>query len=292
MIRAARALDSDAVQAFVLVADLGGFTRAAEALGTSQAAVSLRLKRLEERLGHRLIERTPRQVRLSERGEAFLPAARDLLAAQERAWQQIAPEPPRRLVLGISDHVAGPELPVLIGRIAAQDPGLLIEVRIGGSRDLVAAFERAEIDAAIVRSEDGPLQRRGEGRLLAREPFGWFAGPGFRYRPGEALRLATMAGSCGVRETAARCLDAAGIPWTEVFVGGGVLAVSAAVDAGLGVAALARRVAPPGAVEVGERFGLPPLPTADVVLHARAREPRAGAALRLVGAAFRAAATA
>lgn len=290
MVLPARALDSDAVQAFVLVADLGGFTRAAEALGTSQAAVSLRLKRLEERLGHRLIERTPRQVRLSERGAAFLPAARDLLAAQERAWQQVAPEPPQRLILGISDHVAGPELPVLIGRIAAQDPGLLIEVRIAGSRDLVAAFARAEIDAAIVRGEDG-APRRGEGRLLAREPLCWFAGAGFRHRPGEALRLATLAGSCGVRETALRCLDAAGIPWTEVFVGGGVLAVGAAVSAGLGVAALARRVAPPGAVEVGERLGLPPLPTADVVLHARTREPRAGAALRLVGAAFRAAAT-
>ncbi|MGV7031802.1 LysR family transcriptional regulator [Methylobacterium symbioticum] len=285
MIGSSRTLDADAIQAFVLVADLASFTRAAEALGTSQAAVSLRLKRLEDRLGHRLIERTPRQVRLSARGEAFLPAARDLLLAQERAWQQVEPTVPRRLVLGISDHVAGPELPVLIGRIAAQDPALVIEVRVARSQELIAAYDRGRFDAVIVRNEDG----REDGRLLAREVFGWFAAPGFRHRTGEPLRLATMAEPCGVRETAARLLDAAGLPWTEVFVGGGVLAVAAAVSAGLGIAALARRVAPTGAVEVGAAFGLPALPLAEVVLHARPHEPRTEAVLRLVGATFRSA---
>ncbi|OYU72857.1 MAG: LysR family transcriptional regulator, partial [Alphaproteobacteria bacterium PA3] len=53
-----RLLDLDAVQAFVRIAALGSFTRAADALQTPQAAVSLTLKRLELRLGHRLIERT------------------------------------------------------------------------------------------------------------------------------------------------------------------------------------------------------------------------------------------
>ena len=67
-----RALDLDTVQAFVLVADLASFTRAAEASGTTQSAVSLKLKKLEQRLGRRLIERTPRLVRLSGDGAAFL----------------------------------------------------------------------------------------------------------------------------------------------------------------------------------------------------------------------------
>src|SRR5580658_10210260 len=65
---ALRPLDLDAVQAFVLVADLASFTRAAEALDTTQSAVSLKLKRLEGRLGRRLLERTPRRVRLSAEG--------------------------------------------------------------------------------------------------------------------------------------------------------------------------------------------------------------------------------
>ncbi|TXN63489.1 LysR family transcriptional regulator, partial [Methylobacterium sp. WL6] len=76
-----RPLDIESVQAFVLTVDLASFTRAAAALETSQAGISLRLKRLEDRLGCRLVDRTPRSVRASARGERFLPAARDLLAA-------------------------------------------------------------------------------------------------------------------------------------------------------------------------------------------------------------------
>ena len=78
-------LDVDAVRTFVTVADHRSFTRAAEALGTTQGAVSVKLKRLEDRLGQRLIERTPRQVRLSAQGEIFIVSAREFLAAHERA---------------------------------------------------------------------------------------------------------------------------------------------------------------------------------------------------------------
>ena len=49
-------LDLDAVQAFIHITELGSFTRAAEAMQTTQAAVSLKLKRLEDRLGCRLVE--------------------------------------------------------------------------------------------------------------------------------------------------------------------------------------------------------------------------------------------
>ncbi|MFP4905337.1 LysR family transcriptional regulator, partial [Paraburkholderia sp. BR14261] len=70
-------LDLDAVRAFVLVAELRSFTRAADALDTTQSAVSLKLKRLEAHLGKQLLERTPRVVRLSADGLTFLAAARD-----------------------------------------------------------------------------------------------------------------------------------------------------------------------------------------------------------------------
>ena len=66
------ALDIDSVHAFVLIADLGSFTKAASALDTSQAAISVKVKRLEDRLGYRLLDRTPRNVRLSTQGMTFL----------------------------------------------------------------------------------------------------------------------------------------------------------------------------------------------------------------------------
>ena len=276
------ALDVDAVQAFVLVADLQSFTRAAEALGSSQAAISARLKRLEDRLGHRLIERTPRSVRLSARGAAFLDSAREFIAAHERAVTGLNAAP-QRFVLGISDHVAGAELPGLLARLHVHDPSLVMEVRIGASRTLLEAFDRGALDAALVRREDG----RRDGEILANEHYGWFAAPHFEYRDGEALRLASTSTSCFVRATATRALDEAGIAWAEVFVGGGVAAVAAAITAGLAVAALAQRVAPAGSVDIGKRLSLPLLPCSEVVLHSTLSDARSRSALRTLASAFR-----
>lgn len=279
-----RPLDLDAVQAFILVADFGSFTRAAEAMQTTQAAVSLKLKRLEERLGWRLLERTPRYVELSARGAAFLEHARELLVAHDRALAAFGAAR-QRLTIGISDHVAGPELPVLIARMNAQDPQLLIEIRIGSSGDLLQAFDRRELDTVIVRLHAG----RNDGEVLTEEKFGWFAAPGWQHRAGEPLPVATLAEPCGVRVLAGRLLDAAAVPWTEIFVGGGVAAVAAAVMAGLGVAALAPRMLPFGAVDVGARLGLPDLPRLPVLLHSRVKQGRPREALAALSAAFRSA---
>lgn len=277
-----RPLDLDAVHAFVRIAELGSFTRAADALRTTQAAISLKLKRLEERVGARLLERTPRYVQLSAAGAAFLEQARELLAAHDRALGVFGAGR-QRLAIGISDHVAGPELPALIARMNAQDPRLVVEIRIGSSADLLQAYDRRELDTVIVRLHAG----RDDGELVAQERFGWFAAPGWQPRAGEPLPVATMAEPCGVRVLAGQVLDAAGIPWVEAFVGGGVATVVAAVMAGLGVAALAPRMLPLGAVDVGARLGLPELPRLPILLHSRVQDERARAALAALAGAFR-----
>jgi DNA-binding transcriptional LysR family regulator len=69
-----RALDLDAVQAFIRIAELGSFTRTAEAMRTTQAGVSLKLNGLERRRGCRLIERTPfrgTEIGARKRGPSF-----------------------------------------------------------------------------------------------------------------------------------------------------------------------------------------------------------------------------
>jgi DNA-binding transcriptional LysR family regulator len=280
-----RPLDLDTVQTFILVADFGSFTRAAEVLQTTQSAVSLKLKRLEERIGSRLLERTPRYVELSAHGSAFLAIARELLEVHERALNVVA-RARQRLVVGVSDHVAGPELPAMIARMNAQDPQLAIELRIGSSGDLLQSYDRRELEAAIVRFESG----RKDGDLIAQEQFTWFAAPNWQQRAGEPLPVATLAEPCGVRVMAGRLLDEHRIPWSESFVGGGVPAVVAAVMAGLGVAALAPRMLPFGAVDVGARLKLPMLPRLPVILHSRvAPGTRAHAALDALCAAFKSA---
>jgi DNA-binding transcriptional LysR family regulator len=275
-------LDVDAVKAFVTIADLKSFTRAADALGATQGAISVKLKRLEEQVGKKLIERTPRLVRLSAQGAVFIESARDFLAAHDRAVAGLS-SVRRRFSLGIATHVGGPEVPTLLARLNAHDPALTIEVRLNDSRDLLDAFDHGEIDAAIIDREDD----RRDAEVLTPEHFGWFATPDFVYRAGEPLRLAVSSPSCRIRNIATRALDNAGIPWTEVFLGCGSFAVADAVAAGLAASMLPCRLAPPGTVEVSRQFGLPALPSSEIVLLSTLTDAKSREALRTLATAFR-----
>lgn len=70
-------------QMFVRVAELGRFTRTAEAMGVQKATVSMAIRRLEEQVGTRLLHRTTRKVQLTQDGRAFYERCRDLLAQVE-----------------------------------------------------------------------------------------------------------------------------------------------------------------------------------------------------------------
>jgi DNA-binding transcriptional LysR family regulator len=277
-------LDIPTVQAFLLVAELQSFTRAAEALGATQAAVSMKLQRLESVVGKRLVERSPRAVRLTADGGAFLDKARALMAAHDRALSGEWPVR-QQLSLGISDHVAGAELVPLLEQLHAVSSQLALAVTVGFSRDLLDDYDSGKLDAVIVRQEAG---RRG-GEKLAEDEFGWFASPRLKWLPGENLPLATLAPPCGVRAIAVRALEKAGVEWNEVFVGGGVTAVVAATLAGLAVAPLARRIAPAGMIDIGPTHGLPRMKSSKVMLHAKVGDPVKLAALRTLAATFRSA---
>lgn len=283
MVYPAPTLDLDALEAFVRVAELRSFTRAAEALGTTQSTISLKVKRLEESLGRRLLDRTPRLVRLAEGCGAFLDASRDLLSRRDAALATLAGRERRRLTVGVSDQAAGRDLPFALSRLAEADPDLLLDIHIGASRDLLDRFDGGQFDSVVVRGEDD----RRAGETLIEEPYRWVGSPSWRWPTGCPLPLATLAEPCGVRALAIRSLDSAGLPWRDAFVGGGVAALGAALTAGLAVSILALRVAPPGLIDVTGAFGLPPLPRSRVVLHSRVTDTRLSAALRRLAAAFR-----
>src|SRR5579875_3874598 len=106
-------LDLQSVRLFVLAAEYGNLTRAAEAAGTVQPVVSARIKALEARLGRKLLDRSPRIVRLTEAGTSFLHHATALLEAHDAALMNDEAESPS-ISLGISDHVLGTELPAML----------------------------------------------------------------------------------------------------------------------------------------------------------------------------------
>jgi len=189
------------------------------------------------------------------------------------------------LSVGISDHVAGNGLAAVLARVNRHDPGVVIEVRIAPSREIMQQYLRGELDAAIVRREPQDEQ----GQLVMQERIGWFAAPHWQHRPGEPLRLATFSTTCRIRDLTLQRLDQAGIAWAEVFIGGGIHAVGAAVSAGLAVSALLVRTAPADTVEVGARLGLPSMPLAQVVLHSRLTQARTRDMLRVLVATIKAA---
>lgn len=278
-----KSLDLDAVKAFVLTAELQSFTRAADALDSTQSAVSLKLRRLEDQLGRRLLERTPRQVRLSAEGVAFMDAARQLVGAHERAVASFDVKQ-RRLVIGISHQLVGSELPALLRWMNEHDPNLLIEMRVAGSRELIQAYDDGTLDAALILQ---PEDRRRNGEVLFAESFAWIAAINWQPRAGQPLPLSTQGESCSIRMAAVRALDNAGIAWTEVFIGKGAAVVGAAAAIGLAVAVLARRTAPVGTIDIGETLSLPPLPTHEVVLYSALNDRRSRDALHTLATAFK-----
>src|SRR5690349_7103056 len=78
-------LDLPKLRIFAMVARMGSFTRAAELLYLTQPTVSQQLAALEAQLGVQLIERLPRQLRLTPAGAALLPYAEQILALADEA---------------------------------------------------------------------------------------------------------------------------------------------------------------------------------------------------------------
>ena len=99
-------LDLRLVRYFTVVADHQHFGRAAEALRVAQPSLSRQIRRLEQQLGARLLDRTPRGTRLTEAGEVFLPLAKALLgSATQAAARTRAAARPTSLTVGYTGYI-------------------------------------------------------------------------------------------------------------------------------------------------------------------------------------------
>lgn len=96
-------LDLRLVRYFTVVAAHGHFGRAAAELRVAQPSLSRQIHRLEQQIGARLLDRTPRGTRLTPAGEAFLPHAEELLRAADRAGALArAAAQPSRITIGFT----------------------------------------------------------------------------------------------------------------------------------------------------------------------------------------------
>jgi DNA-binding transcriptional LysR family regulator len=165
-------LDVGQVRAFVAVADLHHFGRAAQSLHMTQQALSRRIASLEARVGV-LVERHRAGASLTDHGERFLPAARGLLEAADHALATALGEPPSSLRVDVWGPVDPPE--ALVRAFAADHPDAIFE--IGMRRNLPAALDallRHELDAVVgnVATLGKMLAPGLSARLVATTPLG------------------------------------------------------------------------------------------------------------------------
>jgi DNA-binding transcriptional LysR family regulator len=136
----------DELEAFVRIADVGGFTEAAKRLHRSQPAISRRIHELEHRLGTALFERVGRRVTLTDAGRALLPYAEAALAAirdGERAVRdQAANKPAFRLV--IVGTLADSHIVDALREFPAE-----VDLRTATSREVSALVRSGEADLGL-----------------------------------------------------------------------------------------------------------------------------------------------
>jgi len=132
------AIDLNSLLTFAAVAEAGGFTAAAERLGTTKARVSLEIRRLEAQLGSMLFSRTTRRVTLTEAGEAVYARCVPLLRNAQEALAEVgeggregagAAELSGTLRITASVDHAAQSLAGVVARFAAQHPRLQVELR-------------------------------------------------------------------------------------------------------------------------------------------------------------------
>lgn len=146
------------VKHFVAVASYGSFTEAAKATFVSQPSLSTAVRRLEERLGVKLLHRSKRGVEPTRAGEALLSRAKLAQALLEAAVNEIAStldEPQGRYTIGMHESLGAYFLPGFLSGFYARFPKVDLALRNANSRDVEAAVIKREVDIGLVVNPAG-----------------------------------------------------------------------------------------------------------------------------------------
>lgn len=237
-------LDLDLLRAVVMVADCGSFTTAATRLHSTQSTISQKVRRLEELVGHQLLTRSHRDVHPTAAGEILLIHARHLLAVSEQLREALAGEAGATVRLGVpEDFVSDKSIPALAG-FKRQHPGVRLEVTSGLSRDLLASFDRGELDLILIK------QRHASRAANACRPerLQWIDSAEHPCWQQDPIPLVTFPLRGLYRDDMIAAIEAMGRSWRISFTSTSLTGIQEAVASGLGISLL-----PPRAVTAAHR---------------------------------------
>ena len=270
-------LDIDGLRTFVTLADTRSFTLTAQLVARTQSTVSAQIKKLEDRLGFVVFERSRRSFAVTPRGEALLDYAREMLRVHDEGVQHVLHGAVGGAIrLGVTDYFVPHALPELLMRFRALYPEARVEVTTGVTGDLLARKKAGDFDIVIGR-RDADTKDAGSAKsrpvVLRREKLFWVANRAARVaRNGlngrrQDLPLALLPPGCGVRAQAIQSLDRANRPWYVAYCGQSILSLQAAVSAGVGIGVLTESAVTYELAVLGKREGMPALADSEIVIY-------------------------
>jgi DNA-binding transcriptional LysR family regulator len=265
-------LDIDQLRTFIAIAETGSFTKAAEVVHKTQSAVSMQMKRLEERIERPIFARDGRASKLTEDGQRLLDYARRLVKLNVEtiaAFSDAALS--GRVRLGVPDDYADRYLPEIMARFSRAYPGVELTVLCESTLDLLERIDDNELDLAIVTN----CESRRASETFRRERLLWVTSNRHSIHDEEPLPLALGRPSCIWRRMAIEQLEAIGRPYRVLYSSSNAGAVAAAVLAGLAVSVLAESGLRPGMRVLTTADGFPDLPSCRIGLVRNAHESSA-----------------
>jgi DNA-binding transcriptional LysR family regulator len=271
-------LDLDQLRTFVAIAESGSFTRAADAVSKTQSAVSMQMRRLEERIGKPIFARDGRTAKLTNDGERLLGYARRMVRLSDEtlsAFDETGLSGSVRL--GTIDDYADRFLPEILARFARSNPRVEVSVVCEPSLVLKEMAQRGEVDLAIVTTGgDMPA------KVVRREPLLWVASHSQAVELEEVLPLALCKPPCTWRTAALEGLASVGRSYRVLYSNGNSTVVAAAVQAGLAVSVLAESALRSGMRILTEADGFPRLPWCEIGIIRSWNRPASAAVDKLI----------
>ncbi len=268
-------LDVDQLRSFIAIAETGSFTKAAEVVNKTQSAVSMQMKRLEERLDRPVFARDGRASKLTEDGQRLLDYARRIVKLNVETIAAFSDaELSGRVRLGVPDDYADRYLPEIMARFSRAYPSVELSVLCEPSVDLLERIDANEIDLAIVTN----CETKRASETFRRERLLWVTSARHSTHTEERLPLALGRPSCSWRRIAVEKLESVGRPYRVIYSSSSAGAVAAAVLAGLSVSVLPESGLRPGMRVLTAAEGFPELPTCRIGLVRNAHESSALAA--------------
>ncbi len=259
-------LDIDQLQTFIAIVDTGSFTKAAGRVFKTQSAVSMQMRRLEERVGKQLFIKDGRGNRLTADGDKLLNYARRIIRLNSEA---IAAFDDNRLEgtlrIGTPDDYADRYMPEIIGRFAKTHPNVELYIVCEPSMDLAEKMAKGELDIALVTHN--PLLRQSD--VVRTEPLCWVGSANHPLKDDAPVPLAVGRRDCQWRQLACSALDADGRDYQILFTSWSSTVVAAAVLAGMAVSILPESALRTGMKVLTANDGFPSLPPVQIGLMKR-----------------------